>query len=92
MTYLVDGDGIDKGGDGRYERSQSENATRNDVLMKKTKTDAVIILLQRPFCTTAEQVHDTEEAHIPFVDNKKVYEVFENEFKILNKNEIVPTF
>lgn len=89
----VTGSGHPNGsGNGCDDRSESETSARDDILMKNTKAHSVIIFLQRLVSSTAERMPDTGEAHLPFIENNQVYEVFKREFAILNKDEKVPTF
>lgn len=57
-----------------------------------TKSDAMIIFLERLVSSTAERMPDSGEAHLPFFEKKQVYEVFCREYELLYNSNTIPTF
>lgn len=60
--------------------------------MKPSKTDAIILCPERLGHLASERMFESTEAHLPFTNNKEVYEIFVQEFNVLSWSETDATF
>lgn len=61
-------------------------------MMKTSKSNAIILCLERLVRLTFERMPYSTDAHLPFKNKKLLYEIFVQEFIVLRTLETAPTF